>query len=86
MAHGAKDGRHEALVRPDGAQLSLVAIFFGLEKPLIALIIILGMLIVILAFIANRWQRDRIAALLFIPYAAWVAFAMVLNASIAYLN
>lgn len=60
--------------------------FFGLEKPLIALVIILGMLIVILAFIANRWQRDRIAALLFIPYAAWVAFAMVLNASIAYLN
>ncbi len=60
--------------------------FFGLEKPLIALVIILGMLIVILAFIANRWQRDRIAALLFIPYAAWVAFATVLNASIAYLN
>lgn len=60
--------------------------FFGLEKPLIALVIILGMLIVILAFIANRWRRDRIAALLFVPYAAWVAFAMVLNASIAYLN
>jgi len=60
--------------------------FFGIEKPLIALVIIVALLIVILAFIANRWHRDRMAALLFLPYAAWVAFATLLNGSIAYLN
>lgn len=60
--------------------------FFGLQRPPIALVIIAALLIAILAFIANRWNRDRTAALLFLPYAAWVAFATLLNASIAYLN
>jgi benzodiazapine receptor len=41
---------------------------------------------VIIAFIAASWQRDHIAAWLFVPYAAWVAFASVLNASIFALN
>jgi len=60
--------------------------FFGIERPMIALAVIVAMLIVILAFIANRWNRDRPAALLFVPYAAWVAFATLLNGSIAYLS
>jgi translocator protein len=33
-----------------------------------------------------RWWRDRIAALLFAPYAAWVAFATLLNGAIWALN
>ena len=40
----------------------------------------------VLAFIASRWSRDRAAALLFVPYAAWVLFASLLNLSIAILN
>jgi tryptophan-rich sensory protein len=60
--------------------------FFGLQVPATALAIILALLIAIIAFIANRWQRDRVAALLFLPYAAWVAFATLLNASIVSLN
>ncbi|MDM9619402.1 TspO/MBR family protein [Rhizobium sp. S96] len=60
--------------------------FFGLQKPPVALAIILVLLVVVLAFIGNRWRADRVAALLFVPYAAWVGFATVLNASIAYLN
>lgn len=40
----------------------------------------------VLAFIANRWSRDRAAALMFVPYAAWVLFASLLNLSIAILN
>ena len=28
------------------------------------------------------WNKDRIAALLFVPYAAWVCFAMALNAAL----
>jgi tryptophan-rich sensory protein len=33
-----------------------------------------------------HWRRDRTAALLFTPYAVWVAFATLLNGSIWYLN
>jgi tryptophan-rich sensory protein len=37
-------------------------------------------------FVVDRWRADRVSALLFIPYAAWVAFASVLNAAIVVLN
>jgi translocator protein len=40
----------------------------------------------IIAFIVTRWNFDRVSALLFVPYAAWVAFASLLNASIVVLN
>jgi len=30
--------------------------------------------------------RDKATRLLFVPYAAWVAFASLLNAAIVYLN
>ena len=33
-----------------------------------------------------QWSDDRISAVLFIPYAAWVAFASVLNFEIVRLN
>jgi tryptophan-rich sensory protein len=46
-------------------------------------VLLLGL---ILAFAANRWYADRTAALLFVPYAAWVGFATLLNASVVYLN
>ncbi len=61
-------------------------IFFGARQIGIALIVILALLATILIFIALSWSRDRIAALLFVPYAAWVAFASLLNASIWRLN
>jgi translocator protein len=61
-------------------------VFFGLQLPKAALPIIVLMLVLILAFIRNRWSRDRLAALSFVPYAAWVGFASLLNASIVYLN
>jgi benzodiazapine receptor len=60
--------------------------FFVLHRPGMALVIILGMLATIIAFIVTRWNADRISALLFVPYAAWVAFASLLNASIVVLN
>jgi tryptophan-rich sensory protein len=61
-------------------------VFFGLHRPGMALAVILALLVAILAFIASRWRADRVAALLFAPYAAWVAFACVLNAAIVALN
>ncbi|MDI7864562.1 tryptophan-rich sensory protein [Rhizobiaceae bacterium n13] len=61
-------------------------LFFGLEMPVLALMVIVALLAAIVVFIAARWDKDRFAALLFVPYGAWVAFATLLNASIAYLN
>ncbi|MDA5631708.1 MULTISPECIES: TspO/MBR family protein [Rhizobium/Agrobacterium group] len=61
-------------------------IFFGMQSPAGALVIIIPMLVCILAFIALTYRRDRISMWLFVPYALWVAFATVLNASIGILN
>jgi tryptophan-rich sensory protein len=61
-------------------------IFFAAHQVGIALVVILLLLAMILAFIVTSWRRDREAALLFTPYAAWVAFASTLNASILALN
>ena len=51
-----------------------------------AFAIIIAIFVLIVAFIATTWRSDRIAAVLFMPYAAWVAFASTLNLSIAVLN
>jgi len=59
---------------------------FGLRDPTSAMIIILGLLVSVAAFIAVSWRQDRTAALLFMPYLAWVAFATALNAAILLLN
>ncbi|MEQ8825001.1 MAG: TspO/MBR family protein [Filomicrobium sp.] len=42
--------------------------------------------IVIAAFILTSWRINRLAALLFIPYLAWVSFAAALNFAILQLN
>lgn len=61
-------------------------IFFSAHQIGAALVIILLLLASILAFIALSWRQDRVAAWLFVPYAAWVAFAAALNTSIWHLN
>lgn len=72
------------------AQLALnfawTPVFFGLQSPGFALVIILPMLALIVWFIRLTWDRDRVSALCFIPYAVWVGFATLLNASIVWLN
>jgi tryptophan-rich sensory protein len=60
--------------------------FFGLQNPMLGLVIIVPMLIFILLFIAMSWRPNRWAALLFVPYALWVTFATLLNLSIVVLN
>jgi tryptophan-rich sensory protein len=61
-------------------------VWFSLHWLWPAFIVIAAILVLIVAFITNRWNRDRVAAWLFVPYAAWVAFASLLNLSIAVLN
>lgn len=61
-------------------------VFFAARQIGVAFGIILLLLAAILAFIDASWRQDRVAAWLFVPYAAWVAFASALNASIFALN
>ncbi len=62
-------------------------IFFRLHRPLVAFLVIQALLTTIIAFIVLAWrQDDAVSAWLFVPYAAWVSFASVLNAAIWLLN
>ncbi len=61
-------------------------VFFGAHLIGAAFAVLSFLFIAILGFIIATWPRDRLAALLFIPYAIWVAFAGVLNGSIFVLN
>ena len=61
-------------------------VFFGLHRPGTALIIIVTMWFAIAATIGAFWPLQRTAALLLLPYLAWVTFATALNASIWQLN
>lgn len=61
-------------------------VFFVLQKPWLALVVIAALWLVIVLFIRGTWNRDRPSAVAFMPYLVWVSFASVLNLSIAMLN
>jgi tryptophan-rich sensory protein len=73
-----------------GAQLALNAawsfLFFGLERPDLALVDIVLLTTLIAVTSASFVQVRRSAGLLLVPYLAWVCFAAYLNAGIWYLN
>jgi tryptophan-rich sensory protein len=61
-------------------------VFFGAQRPAAALVVVALLLVAIAVFIALAWRVDTTAAVLFLPYAAWVAFATLLNAAVVRLN
>ena len=61
-------------------------VFFAAHRIGFALVVIVALFVLIVAFIAFARRQERIAAGLFVPYAVWVAFATALNASIFVLN
>jgi translocator protein len=61
-------------------------VFFGAQQLGVALVIILALLVSILAFIVISRPADRPSSLLFIPYAAWVGFATLLNGALFMMN
>ncbi|WP_159800699.1 TspO/MBR family protein [Flavobacterium sp. MK4S-17] len=73
-----------------GIQLALNALwsilFFGLQNPLLALIEIVLLWLMIYETFIQFNKVHKTAAWLIIPYLLWVSFAMVLNASIWWLN
>jgi tryptophan-rich sensory protein len=86
---GPAGGRRPALTLY-AAQLALnlgwSLIFFGLRQPGIALAEVAVLLAAIIATGVAFWRADRPAGLMMIPYAAWVAFASVLNFEVWRLN
>jgi len=61
-------------------------VMFTMHQIGAALVILVGLLVAIVAYIVLETSRDKLAAALFVPYAAWVAFAGALNAAIWRLN
>lgn len=61
-------------------------LFFGEHRPTSALADVVALEGSIVGYIAAARKVDRAAGNAFIPYAAWVAFATVLNAEIVRLN
>jgi len=61
-------------------------IFFNLQAPTLALIIIVVLWFLIIITIMHFNTIDRTAGKLMIPYLLWVSFATILNGSIVYLN
>ncbi len=61
-------------------------VFFSAHRVDIAFGVVTTLLIMIIGFVVVTWRQDKIASLLFTPYALWVAFASILNGSIWLLN
>lgn len=61
-------------------------VMFTMHQIGAALVILICLFVAIVTYIGLELSRDRLAAALFVPYAAWVAFAGVLNAAIWRLN
>ncbi|MEO1398302.1 MAG: TspO/MBR family protein [Pseudomonadota bacterium] len=62
------------------------AVFFGAQLIGWAIWLILATLAFTLTFIAVTWEHDRLAAMCFWPYAAWLTFASILNTAFWALN
>lgn len=61
-------------------------VMFTMHQIGAALVVLIGLFVAIVTYIGLEMSRDRLAAALFVPYAAWVGFAGVLNAAIWRLN
>lgn len=66
--------------------LNWSVLFFGSRAIGWALADIAVLLILIIATMTAFWRIDRLAGLLFLPYALWVGYAMLLNLAIWRLN
>ncbi len=78
------------VLRLYGTQLMLNAmwsvLFFGMRRPDLALVNIVGLWLLLVLALVIFWRVDRIAGILWAPYVAWVSFATALNAAIWSLN
>ena len=59
--------------------LAWTPVFFGLQDMVSAFYVMIYVIVSLLLVIAVFWRVRRLAALLLLPYLAWVLFAAVLN-------
>jgi benzodiazapine receptor len=69
-----------------GVNLLWSLLFFGLHSPVAGLVCIVVLLALILATIFTFYQLSKPAAVLLVPYLAWVCIATALNAGVVLLN
>lgn len=62
------------------------AIFFGMRRPDLAFVELVVFWVAILVTLVLFWPLQRTAALLLVPYLAWVTFAGVLNLTLWRMN
>ena len=62
------------------------AVFFGLGRFGAALFVLAALLAAVVALVPMFRRIDRLAGDLLVPYAAWLSFALVLNAAFWRLN
>jgi translocator protein len=61
-------------------------VFFGAHQITAALIVILALDVAVILTLVLFWRVSRLAAVLLLPYLAWILFATVLNWQILQLN
>ena len=61
-------------------------VFFGLQLVFWAIWVIAACLLFSIGFMVRTWPHDRLASIAFVPYVAWLSFALVLNVAIWWLN
>ncbi len=81
---------HRRALRLWGWQLLLNAIwtpaFFGLQSPILGLVVILPLLVLIALTIRAFFRLSTLAAWLLVPYGLWTVYATYLNAGFWWLN
>ncbi len=60
--------------------------FFGLRRMDLAFVVVSAMAVAVVIFIIMAWPISTIAALLFVPYLAWVCTAALLNWTVWSMN
>jgi tryptophan-rich sensory protein len=98
MAAGAmlvleRAGSFERAISPLGLYYTMLAFnagwslaFFGLQDVSLALGILVALWLLIIAMMQDFWRYSHLAALLQLPYLAWISFAGYLNAFILFAN
>ena len=61
-------------------------IFFGFNNYLLGIIWIILLIVLVITMITNFYNKNKISALLQIPYLLWLCIALYLNISIYLLN
>ena len=66
--------------------LAWTPVFFGMQQMSVALAVIVAMAITLVIVIVLYWRIRKLAAVLLLPYLAWVCFAGLLNYEFLRLN